>query len=133
MIRKSLNPIDVHVGSRIFLMRKIRKLTQSKLGHELNVTFQQIQKYEQGKNRVSASRLYQLSQILKTPITFFFDDFPPELQVVQDYQVRQTEMTDENRMLNRPETMEFVKYYYAIRDKEIRNKLLRMIKVLGEV
>ncbi|PHZ86659.1 helix-turn-helix domain-containing protein [Paremcibacter congregatus] len=132
MIRKSLNPIDVHVGSRIFLMRKIRKLTQSKLGHELNVTFQQIQKYEQGKNRVSASRLYQLSQILKTPITFFFDDFPPELQVAQDYQHRQAEMTDENRMLNRPETMEFVKYYYEIRDKDIRNKLLRMIKVLGE-
>ena len=67
-------PVDVHVGNRIRLRRTLLGLSQEKLGEALGLTFQQIQKYERGANRVGASRLYDLSQVLDVPIGFFFDD-----------------------------------------------------------
>ena len=66
------NPIDVHVGKRIYIKRKTLGLSQGELGDKLGLTFQQVQKYESGKNRVSASRLWDLSVALDVPITFFF-------------------------------------------------------------
>ncbi|MDP6718527.1 MAG: helix-turn-helix transcriptional regulator, partial [Pirellulaceae bacterium] len=65
------NPVDVHVGSRIRLRRTLLGMSQEKLGRAINLTFQQIQKYERGTNRVGSSRLYQLSQVLSVPISFF--------------------------------------------------------------
>ena len=70
--KKRPNPIDVHVGSRIRLRRTMLGMSQEKLGESLGITFQQIQKYEKGTNRVSCSRLYEISQILDVPITYFF-------------------------------------------------------------
>src|SRR6266851_9604237 len=71
------NPIDVHVGSRVRLRRNMLGLSQEKLGEAIGLTFQQIQKYERGANRIGASRLYQLSQVLDVPIMFFYDDTDP--------------------------------------------------------
>ncbi|MGC2856016.1 helix-turn-helix domain-containing protein [Novispirillum sp. DQ9] len=68
------DPIDIHVGKRVVLRRKLLGLTQHQVAEAIGVTFQQIQKYEQGVNRVSASRLYDLSRVLQVPITFFFQD-----------------------------------------------------------
>jgi len=70
------NPIDVHVGSRVRLRRTLLGMSQEKLGEALGLTFQQVQKYERGVNRIGASRLYHLSQILDVPVSFFFDDMP---------------------------------------------------------
>src|SRR5512147_2967524 len=73
------SPIDVHVGSRIRLRRTLLGMSQEKLGEALGLTFQQIQKYERGVNRIGASRLFDLARVLDVPIGFFFDDMSPEL------------------------------------------------------
>jgi transcriptional regulator with XRE-family HTH domain len=73
---KSPHPVDVHVGGRLKILRKLRKMSQSKLGDQIGLTFQQIQKYEHGANRVGASRLHELSQVMDVPISYFFDDMP---------------------------------------------------------
>src|SRR5271157_4494031 len=70
------SPIDVHVGSRIRLRRTLLGMSQERLGEALGLTFQQVQKYERGVNRVGASRLFDLSRVLDVPISFFFDDMP---------------------------------------------------------
>lgn len=74
--KKAPNPIDVHVGSRVRLRRMMLGMSQEKLGENLGITFQQIQKYEKGTNRVGASRLQHIATILKVPISFFFEDAP---------------------------------------------------------
>src|SRR5208282_2343970 len=68
------NPVDVHVGSRVRYRRMIVGMSQEKLGEKMNLTFQQIQKYEKGTNRIGASRLFQLSKILEVPVGYFFED-----------------------------------------------------------
>ncbi len=68
------NPVDVHVGSRVRYRRMIIGMSQEKLGERMNLTFQQIQKYEKGTNRIGASRLFQLSKILEVPVGYFFED-----------------------------------------------------------
>ena len=73
------SPIDVHVGTRIRLRRTLLGMSQEKLGEALGLTFQQVQKYERGVNRVGASRLFDLSRVLDVPISFFFDDLPDSL------------------------------------------------------
>src|ERR1700693_3559843 len=73
------SPIDIHVGSRIRLRRTLLGMSQERLGEALGLTFQQVQKYERGVNRVGASRLFDLSRVLDVPISFFFDDMPDSL------------------------------------------------------
>lgn len=75
-MKKTPNPIDTHVGSRVRLRRMLVGMSQEKLGDMLGLTFQQVQKYEKGANRIGASRLYQIAQILGVPVQFFFDDLP---------------------------------------------------------
>src|ERR1700731_4074916 len=75
------NPIDVHVGTRVRLRRTLLGMSQEKLGDALGLTFQQVQKYERGANRIGASRLYDLSRVLDVPVSFFFDDIVPVAQV----------------------------------------------------
>ena len=107
-------PIDVHVGSRIRLRRTLLGLSQERLGEALGLTFQQVQKYESGANRVSASRLFDLSRVLDVPIGFFFD--------------RPTRRRD----LSRPETLALVGAYYRIIDPVVRQRVLDLIKSLGQ-
>ena len=73
------NPVDIHVGSRVRLRRTLLGMSQKKLGNALGLTFQQIQKYERGANRIGSSRLFLLSRILDVPVSFFFDDMAPEV------------------------------------------------------
>src|SRR4030088_2169456 len=74
--KKAPNPIDKHVGSRVRMRRMMLAMSQEKLGDALGLTFQQVQKYEKGTNRISASRLQQISHILQVPVPFFFEDAP---------------------------------------------------------
>src|SRR5271155_742001 len=71
------HPTDVHVGSRVRLRRSMLGLSQEKLGEKIGLTFQQVQKYERGANRIGASRLYELGQVLDVPVKFFYDDQDP--------------------------------------------------------
>lgn len=70
---RSPNPVDIHVGTRVRLRRQVMKMSQEKLGDQLGVTFQQVQKYERGTNRVGASRLWKMAEVLDVPVAFFFD------------------------------------------------------------
>ena len=73
---KQPNPVDKHVGGRVRMRRMMLSMSQEKLGNALGLTFQQVQKYEKGTNRVSSSRLQQISQILQVPVSFFFEGLP---------------------------------------------------------
>ncbi|MFZ3234549.1 MAG: helix-turn-helix transcriptional regulator [Stellaceae bacterium] len=120
------NPIDVHVGNRIRMRRLLLGMNQETLANALGLTFQQVQKYEGGANRVSASRLSAMAEILGVPISYFFGDLraddaeiSPEDQRWRDY-------------LQRPETIEFIRLYYAIPDLRARQQFLEMTKTLAE-
>ncbi len=76
MAKKAFNPIDKHVGSRVRMRRLMLGMSQTKLGDALGITFQQVQKYEKGANRIAASRLEHISNVLQVPIPFFFDGAP---------------------------------------------------------
>lgn len=76
MAKKTPNPIDKHVGSRVRMRRMMLSMSQEKLGDALGLTFQQVQKYEKGTNRIGASRLQQISNILSVPVAFFFEGAP---------------------------------------------------------
>jgi transcriptional regulator with XRE-family HTH domain len=76
MTKKTPNPVDRYVGSRVRMRRMMISMSQEKLGERLGITFQQVQKYEKGTNRIGASRLQQLSSILSVPVTFFFEGAP---------------------------------------------------------
>jgi transcriptional regulator with XRE-family HTH domain len=78
MAKKAPNPIDKHVGSRVRMRRMMLSMSQEKLGDALGLTFQQVQKYEKGTNRIGASRLQQISQILQVPVSFFFEGAPQD-------------------------------------------------------
>jgi transcriptional regulator with XRE-family HTH domain len=136
------SPIDVHVGSRIRLRRTLMGMSQERLGDSLGLTFQQVQKYERGANRVGASRLFDLSRVLDVPISFFFDDLPEPLAGVHGGQSgsagarramgfadAQDSFGDD--MLNRRETLELVRAYYRITDAAVRKRVFELIKSMG--
>jgi transcriptional regulator with XRE-family HTH domain len=119
------NPVDVHVGKRIRMRRLLLGMNQETLANALDLTFQQVQKYESGANRVSASRLKTISDILGVPIAFFFGDLQTgdEAQSAEDRQWREH--------MERPETMELIRLYYAIPDTKVRQQFLDLIKAVA--
>jgi transcriptional regulator with XRE-family HTH domain len=130
------SPIDVHVGARVRLRRTLLGMSQEKLGDALGLTFQQVQKYERGVNRIGASRLFDLSRVLDVPIGFFFDDMPPEMG--GDKRGRFTGFQDsqdgfEDDTLHRRETLELVRAYYRITDGSVRKRVFDLIKSLAPV
>ncbi|MBL4613129.1 MAG: helix-turn-helix transcriptional regulator [Emcibacter sp.] len=132
MIKSKPEPVDVHVGSRVRLRRTLLGMSQDKLGKALSLTFQQIQKYERGANRIGSSRLYKLSQILDVPVSFFFDDMPSEVTGKATGMAEGGKQTFEVNQLSRRETLELVRAYYKIKDPAVRKKLFEMVKALGK-
>jgi transcriptional regulator with XRE-family HTH domain len=113
-------------------------MSQERLGEALGLTFQQVQKYERGVNRVGASRLFDLSRVLDVPISFFFDDLPESLaSTYGGHLTRRTagfsEMQDgfTDDALNRRETLELVRAYYRITDPAVRKRVFDLIKSMG--
>jgi transcriptional regulator with XRE-family HTH domain len=119
------NPIDVHVGSRIRMRRLLLGMNQEKLAEALGLTFQQVQKYEGGANRVSASRLSAMAEILGVPISYFFGDLR-----LEDEQLSPAEK-EWREHLQRPETIELVRLYYAIADPRVRQQFLELTKTVA--
>ena len=129
------NPVDVHVGGRVRLRRTLLGLSQEKLGEAVGLTFQQIQKYERGANRIGASRLFEFSRILEVPVSFFFDDMP-EGQTIVNGRIawglaEQPQTPLEPDPLTRRETLELVRAYYRISDPSVRRRLFELTKSLG--
>ena len=132
------SPIDVHVGSRIRLRRTLLGMSQERLGEALGLTFQQVQKYERGVNRVGASRLFDLSCVLDVPISFFFDDMPESLANTYGGQATrrstgfsETQDSFSDDALNRRETLELVRAYYRITEPAVRKRVFELIKSMG--
>ena len=138
MVRRTVakygpNPVDVHVGSRVRLRRTLLGMSQEKLGEALGLTFQQVQKYERGVNRIGASRLFHLSQILDVPVSFFFDEMP---ELSPDAMPRLTEKKQEEFQpdpLVKRETLELVRAYYKIRDPKTRKRLFELTKAISKI
>ena len=125
------NSVDVHVGSRVRLRRTLLGMSQKKLGNALGLTFQQVQKYERGTNRIGSSRLYVLSRILDVPVSFFFDDMAQEIAVGQPGFAEAAQVLfDQDNLANR-ETLELVRAYYKIKDVPVRKRLFDLVKAIG--
>ena len=126
------NPVDVHVGSRVRLRRTMLGMSQEKLGEAISLTFQQVQKYERGANRIGASRLFELSRVLDVPVSFFFDDMPSEaaLRASRTHAGEDGETLALDPMAKR-ETLELVRAYYRITDSGVRKKVFELTKALA--
>ena len=129
------SPIDAHVGSRVRLRRTLLGMSQEKLGEALGLTFQQVQKYERGVNRIGASRLFDLARVLDVPISFFFDDMPDAVSGNQparrSYGFAESQEGFEDDTLHRRETLELVRAYYRITDPAVRKRVFDLIKSLA--
>jgi transcriptional regulator with XRE-family HTH domain len=128
------NPMDTHVGSRVRLRRMVIGMSQEKLGERMGLTFQQIQKYEKGTNRVGASRLYQLSQILDVPVQFFFEDAPLHVTGrtnVGGFAESKTEayLLD---FLNSRDGLELNRAFVKITDPKVRKRVVELVRALSE-
>lgn len=129
------NAIDVHVGRRVRLRRTLLGMSQEQLGEALSITFQQVQKYERGSNRISASRLWDIGQILDVPVSFFFDDMSDD---TKDHSPRKMKASEaaivgepSRDPMARRETLELVRAYYQIPDTSVRKRITEMVKAIA--
>ena len=127
----------MHVGKRVRLRRTLLGLSQEQLGTELNITFQQVQKYERGANRISASRLWDIGQILDVPINYFFDDMTENTMLSSPRRVSRgselLDLSDEQIKdpMARRETLELVRTYYLIEKPLVRKRISEMVKSIA--
>ena len=131
------NAIDMHVGKRVRLRRTLLGMSQEQLGTELNITFQQVQKYERGANRISASRLWDIGQILDVPISYFFDDMSQDTMKSSPRRIGRVgevinQHGDQMRdPMARRETLELVRTYYIIEKPIDRKRISEMVKSIA--
>ena len=132
--REGPHPIDVHVGARVYLRRTLLGLNQTTLGKAIGVSFQQLQKYERGVNRISASRLFILSGALEVPVSFFFEDMPSDAASARRVKVFSERIAGEldHDLLSKRETVELIRTYCGITDLRARKRLLGLMKDLGK-
>ncbi len=130
-----VHPVDVHAGARVRQLRSLGGMTQTQLADTMGLSFQQVQKYEWGTNRISASRLYGLSQVFDVTVEYFFEDMPPDItdssQATKGRGEAKTLRSDEPDPMTTQETMKLVRAYYNIDDANVRKRLREMINSLG--
>jgi transcriptional regulator with XRE-family HTH domain len=129
MTKKSPNPIDKHVGSRVRMRRMMINMSQEKLGERLGITFQQIQKYEKGTNRIGASRLQQIAVVLGVPVSFFFEGVPtsdtgnglrdaPSPAYLSDF-------------LATSDGLSLTKAFMKVRDTKVRRRIVDLVEAIA--
>lgn len=129
------HPTDIHVGKRLRLRRTILGLSQEAIGTAIGVTFQQIQKYERGINRIGSSRLHDFSRILNVPVSYFFDEMekPAGSTGTQTAGVAEDAAPAfEHEKMSSRETLELMRAYYRISDPRVRKKVFDLIKSLAD-
>jgi transcriptional regulator with XRE-family HTH domain len=142
----SPHPVDMHVGLRLRQRRTLLGITQEKLGDALGLTFQQVQKYERGTNRIGASRLFHLSRLLTVPVGYFFDEMPASVAAIFSdgpdplseqagdmpgfYEEPQSRL--DHDPMARKETMDLVRAYYTIHDTGVRRRILDLARTLAK-
>jgi transcriptional regulator with XRE-family HTH domain len=132
MAGKKPNPVDAHVGSRVRLRRMLLGMSQERLGESMGLTFQQVQKYEKGVNRIGASRLFQISKILDVPIQFFFEEAP---HVGGGHPVKGMGEPDSEafilEFLNSREGLELNRAFVKIADPKVRKSVVDLVRALS--
>lgn len=134
------HPVDVHVGSRVRQRRTLLGMSQEKLGDAVGLTFQQIQKYERGTNRIGCSRLYEFSKVLDVPVSYFFDEMPVNVLVGRPggrgrgkgLSENAADFQSEKDPLAKRETLELVRAYYKITEPRVRKRIFEMVKTVGQ-
>lgn len=126
------NSIDEHVGQRLRQRRTIAGISQEKLADMVGVTFQQIQKYENGANRISASRLFQFSTLLEVPVDFFFDDSAKLALVGLSDNKQEGFDGPQGDVMQEKETLELIRVYYSIKNPKVRKDFLKLLKSMAE-
>jgi len=137
------NPVDVHVGERIKLRRKVLRLSQQEMAKRLGLTFQQIQKYEKGLNRVGASRLWDISRVLNVSMDFFFSDMDSDVESQSPMMLYSKDESTINMLhedheqmdfdpMKRRETLELVRAYYKINNRKIAKYLFDLIVAMSK-
>ncbi len=124
--------VDVHVGRRVRQRRKVLGITQEKLGEALGLTFQQVQKYERGANRISASKLFELSQLLKVPVGYFYEDMTREQQLAVAAMSEAAPDPFEGENLSARESRELLQAYYRLPSDKVRKQMLALMRSLAE-
>jgi transcriptional regulator with XRE-family HTH domain len=130
-LRGEPDPVDIHVGSRIRMRRILLGKSQEVVAAQLGVSFQQLQKYESGANRVSASRLFDVAHILLAPISFFFEEMPPELTLPAEGSPRDAETTVKPVMSNRM-TLDLIRDFYRIPTAHQQRCVLDLVRAMAE-
>jgi transcriptional regulator with XRE-family HTH domain len=132
MAGKKPNPVDAHVGSRVRLRRMLLGMSQERLGESMGLTFQQVQKYEKGVNRIGASRLFQISKILDVPIQFFFEEAP---HIGDGSPARGMAEADSEtfilEFLNSREGLELNRAFVKIADPKVRKSVVDLVRALS--
>jgi len=130
------HPVDVHVGSRMRQRRTLLGMSQEKLGTAVGLTFQQIQKYERGSNRIGSSRLFEFAKVLDVPVSYFFDEMSSS--ALSGGTGRGRKASDDTSAplgevdpLIKRETLELVRAYYKIRAGRVRKRIFEMVKAMG--
>ena len=129
--KKSPNPVDIHVGGRVRLRRMLVGLSQEKLGVSMGLTFQQIQKYEKGVNRIGASRLHRLSQVLDVPVQFFFDGMPAINAPAAAGMAEPAQETYLYEFLNSRDGLELNRAFVKVTDAQVRKSVIELVRSLG--
>ena len=136
------HPVDAHVGVRMRQRRTLMGMSQTKLGDAVGLTFQQVQKYERGANRVGSSRLYEFAKALDVPVSYFFDEMPgnvlsgrpmaAKVKKGTSFGEAGTPFATEKDPLIKRETLQLVRGYYKIRDEAVRRRIYELVKSMGE-
>jgi transcriptional regulator with XRE-family HTH domain len=137
MVGRSMSdshPVDVHVGGRLRLKRTISGLSQESIGNAIGVTFQQIQKYERGINRMGASRLYAFAKLFAVPVSYFFEGYGDELEsAALVYGLAEPESVPfEHASVSSRETMDIMRAYYKIKNPAVRKRIVELIRAVAD-
>jgi len=127
-----VHPVDAHIGARLRLRRTLLGLSQEKVAEAIGLTFQQLQKYERGANRISGSRLYDLSRVLDVPVSFFFDDMSDEVRMSA---TAAEPIGEASRISGEPPTtrqaLELMRAFQAIDDEKLQTAIYQMVKAVS--
>lgn len=133
LMKKAPSPVDRHVGSRVRMRRITVGMSQEKLGEALGVTFQQIQKYEKGSNRISASRMQSTAQVLGVPVSFFFDGAPRDESLGAAAGFGESNQADYAvDIFSTPEGVALAKAFASIEDPKVRRRVVDLVTTLVE-
>jgi transcriptional regulator with XRE-family HTH domain len=127
MAKKIPNPIDAHVGSRVRMRRLILSMSQEKLGDAIGLTFQQVQKYEKGTNRMGSSRLVQIANVLKVPVTFFFEGTPGQSKL----DGKAPSPAYVSNFLATSDGLALTKAFMRIKDAKLRRSIVKTVEVIA--